>query len=178
MKIFLLVLSLGLLAGCAGDIAVRIAAPEQQSSASLARVTVNDLRKPGVAASKREAAFGTPMGNITFVPPETELVARRLEAELTRQLREAGVASPRSFVCDLVEFGVNTDTTPFYWDVVGRVRLVLKDGDRQYPLLGTATRRTFIWPGEDIIAAVVGESLAQVDAGLEQIARAVAAGSR
>lgn len=67
---------------------------------------------------------------------------------------------------DLAEFGVNTVTTPIYWDVVSRVRLVLKRNGKEYPLSGTSTERTFIWPGEPIIRRVVEESMKQVASGL------------
>ena len=41
--------------------------------ARLAEVKANDLRRPGDAASKRDAVFGVPMGNITFDPPEVQI---------------------------------------------------------------------------------------------------------
>ena len=133
----------------------------------IAEVQVNDIRKPGVAASTRESAFGTPMGNVSFDPPETQLVKQTLEFELSKQLREKGVVEKRAYSCDVIEFGVNTVTTPIYWDVVSQVRLVLKRGGKEYVLSGTNTQRTFVWPGETIIRNVVEESLKQVVDGLK-----------
>ena len=95
-----------------------------------------------------------------------------LEAELTKALRAKGAQAARDFSCDLVEFGVNTNTTPLYWDVVGRVHVVVKSGGAETPLLGTHTVRTFVWPGEDIIRSVVDESLRQVAAGVPRVAGA------
>jgi hypothetical protein len=164
--------ALCLIAGCASDLRVPIQ-PYKVDGATLARVTVNDRRTPGVAASKRDAAFGTPMGNITFDPPEAQLVKSVLEAELTKALRAKGAQATRDFSCDLVEFGVNTNTTPLYWDVVGRVHVIVKSGGTEMPLLGTHTVRTFVWPGEDIIRTVVDESLRQVAAGVPRAAGAL-----
>ncbi len=166
MKTFPTILLSTLLCACAGDMAVRIQVPQAQSGQPLAQVKVTDLRVPGVAASKREAAFGVPMGNITFHPPEAQLVKQLLEVELTRRLRDQGVQTPRDYVCEIVEFGANTVTTPLYWDMVGRVQLVLKDGARTYQLNGTHTERTFVWPGEELVMKVVGESLKQIAADL------------
>ena len=166
MKPVLVILLCSLLSACVGDMAVRIQVPDAPSGQALAQVKVNDLRAPGVAASKREAAFGVPMGNVTLNPPEVQLVKQLLEVELTRRLREKGVRTPRDYVCEIMEFGVNTSTTPLYWDVVGRVRLVLKDGAKDYPLSGTQTERTYGWPGETIVTRVVEESLRQIAAEL------------
>jgi hypothetical protein len=132
-------------------------------------VKVNDLRTPGVAASKREAAFGVPMGNITFDPPEAQVVKNLLEVELTKILRQKGIQSQQDYVCDLVEFGVNTNTTPLYWDVIGRILLVLKQNGKEYNLFGKHMERTYAWPGESIIEKVVDESLKQIAAGLRPI---------
>ena len=107
------------------------------------------------------------MGNVSFDPPETQLVKQTLEFELSKQLREKGVVEKRAYSCDVIEFGVNTVTTPIYWDVVSQVRLVLKRGGKEYVLSGTNTQRTFVWPGETIIRNVVEESLKQVVDGLK-----------
>ena len=102
-----------LFVGCMGHVTVRVSPsyPEPVQT-RLAEVKVNDLRQPGVAASKREAAFGVPMGNITFDPPEVQLVKDSLESELTKILKERGIQEKQQFICDIVEFGVNTNTTP------------------------------------------------------------------
>jgi hypothetical protein len=99
------------------------------------------------------------------------LVKRLLEAELGRRLRANGVTVPQDYVCEIVEFGVNTVTTPLYWDVVARVRLVLRQGSREYPLTGTGTERTYVWPGEELIVRVVDASLRQIAADLAAAAQ-------
>ena len=169
MKYLVLITLYSFLVGCAGHVTVKMPLQEVLNGNLLARVKVNDLRTPGVAASKREAAFGVPMGNITFDPPEAQVVKNLLEVELTKILREKGIQSQQDYVCDLVEFGVNTDTTPLYWDVIGRIQLVLKQNGKEYNLFGKHMERTYAWPGESIIKKVVDESLRQIAAGLRQI---------
>lgn len=154
-------LSSALLAGCASDMTVRMATPRAAVPA-LATVKVNDLRAPGVAASKREAAFGVPMGNIAFSPPEAQLVKGLLERELSARLAAAGRREPRGYECDMVEFGANTITTPLYWDVVGRVRLRLKVDGKPLELRGEQTERSYLWPGEGVVAKAMQGALDQV----------------
>ena len=155
----------GMLVGCAGgDIIIRMQHYQLQDVGVtvLAHVKVNDLRTPVIAASKREAAFGVPMGNVYFDPPEAKLVKNVLELELTKLMKEKGIQTKRDFSCDMLEFGVNTNTTPVYWDVIGRIRLVLKQNGKEYNLFGTHTERTYVWPGETIIKKVVDGSVNKV----------------
>ncbi len=162
----------GLLVGCTGHITVRIQQHEFQNvgATPLAQVKVNDLRAPGIAASQREAAFGVPMGNVTFDPPEAKLVKNVMELELTKLMKEKGITTKRDFSCDMLEFGVNTNTTPVYWDVIGRIRLVLKQNGKEYNLAGTHTERTYVWPGETIIKKVVDESFKKIVSTINQVA--------
>ena len=156
--------------GCAGNVTVRMSQPDQIEQINLlAEVDLNDLRRPGIAASKREAAFGVPMGTVEFDPSEAQILKQMLDVELTKLERDRGVTSKQTYICDLVEFGVNTNTTALYWDVIGRIQLVLKRGEREYSLFGTHTERTYVWPGEGIIKKVIEESLRQVAGDLKPV---------
>ncbi len=172
MRYLILIAMCGLLVGCMGHITVRMPQYEPQNGGVvlLAKVKVNDLRAAGVAASKREAAFGVPMGNVTFDPPEAQLVKNVLEPELTKLMREKGIQTKGDFSCDIIEFGVNTNTTPVYWDVIARIRLILKQRGKEYNLSGTHTERTYIWPGETVIKKTVDESFNKIIATLKQVA--------
>jgi len=163
------------LCGCISSPTIRMRPVEAGAPApgtSLADVKVNDLRVPGVAASTREAAFGVPMGNISFDPPEAQLIKERLEQELAGLLRERNQTTKKSFTCDMVEFGVNTKATPLYWDVIGRVRITLKVDGKEHGLSGSSTERTYIWPGAGIIKKVVEQSLDEVANGLRPVVEA------
>lgn len=176
MRFWLITIAAIVLVGCAGDITIRMSLPRPGSvvqEINLAEVMVNNLRKLGTATSKREAAFGTPMGNISFQPPETELVKTVIENELSNLLNAKGIKSVQTYECDLIEFGVNTITTTLYWDVICRIRLTLKNGGKEYDLFGTDTERTYVWPGEEIIKTVVDESLKQIAAALKPVAQSM-----
>ena len=162
----------GLLVGCTRHITVRMQQYKLQDLGVtlLAQVQVNDLRTPGIAASKREAAFGVPMGNVTFEPPEAKLVKNVLEVELTKLMQEKGIQTKKDLSCDMLEFGVNTNTTPVYWDVIARINLILKQSGKEYNLFGTHTERTYIWPGETVIKKTVDESFNKIIATLKQVA--------
>jgi len=171
MRHLILIALCSLFVGCAGNVTVRMQhEPYNVLAESAVQVKVKDMRAPGIAASKREAAFGVPMGNVTFDPPEAQIVKNVLEVELTRLMKEKDIQTKRDFSCDIVEFGVNTNTTPLYWDVIGRIRLTLRQNGKEYSLSGTHTERTFVWPGERVIKKTVEESLNQIIAQLKQVA--------
>jgi len=155
--------------GCAGDVVVRMQPPTAQQTgttgSSLATVTVLDTRQPGVAASKRES-LGTPMGNVTFDPPEAQLVRQDLEAELSRLMAAKGITRKETFSALLTEFGVNTHSTALYWDCVARISLVLKSGTKEFPLTGSGTERTYSWPGEEVLRKAVVKAFEELNAGL------------
>jgi hypothetical protein len=160
----------GLLVGCATDMTVRMQRHPYDSVNESVLVVVKDMRAPGIAASKREAAFGVPMGNLTFDPPEGQMVKNVLEDELTKLAVKKGIRTEKEFSCEIIEFGVNTITSPLYWDVIGRVRLVLRQNGEEYGLLGTHTERTYVWPGEAVVKKTVEESLNQIIVQLMQVA--------
>jgi hypothetical protein len=159
MKSTTIVVLTSLLAACASsNVIVRVPSPTPVTAQGVTpvNVQVNDLRAPGVAASTRQGAFGVPMGNVTFDPSERQLVKDALEAQLARRPQPQPTDL---YVCDILDFGVNTNTTPLYWDVVGVIRLKLRKDGREQALSGTHTERTYLWPGADIIGRVVQESL-------------------
>ena len=161
--------------GCASDVVVRMPPPASEAGAAgatLASVTVLDTRRPGVAASKRES-MGTPMGVVTFDPPEAQLIKAHLEAELSRLMAAKGITRPENFSVALTEFGVNTQSTPVYWDCIAHVSLVLKHGTREFPLTGSGTQRTYAWPGEEVLRKAVSDALTQLNAGLPPVVDAL-----
>lgn len=171
MKYLVIVTLFSLLAGCSSmkDITVKMPLLEVKKDNILALVKVNDQRPPGVAASRRKTALNLPMGDITFDPPEVQLVKNLLEVQLTKILREKGIQSPQNFVCDIKEFGVNTkNATLFYWDVVGRIRLILTQGRKKYQLSEQRMERTYVWPSKAFIKRVTEETLEAITANLWQ----------
>ena len=151
------------------DISVNIPLQEQRLARPLVLVKTHDERIPGRPAGTRTAAFGLPLGHISFDPPEIEIVKQFLEVELTRILHEKGVHSPQEFDCDIEEFNVYTNATLFYWDVIAQIRLLLKQDGKEFELSGRSKERTFIWPGETIIASVVDGALSELAASLTTV---------
>jgi hypothetical protein len=173
MRYILLIAASCLIFGCMSSLVTVKNQPSEYQNFTgekLALVTITDKRAPGVAASTREAAFGTPMGNITFNPPEAEQVKTFLEVELTKLMKAKGLSSRKEYSCEIIEFGVNTKATVLYWDVIGSIQLVLKGGNKEYKLIGTGTDRTYVWPGDKIITKVINESFNQMIPELNQVA--------
>jgi hypothetical protein len=162
MKRWILLAFFGLFVGCVSDLTVTLPDRGHEFGPVLAQVHVTDRRTPGIAASSRKAAFDVPMGNVTFNPPEAQFVQQALAVELTRLMREKRIQKTHDFSCEIIEFGVKTQTTPFYWDLVARIRLILRQGTRQQELSGFATERTYVWPSESIISSSVAGAMNQI----------------
>ena len=154
-----------LLSGCVGNVNVRLAPPQPTTTSlqeSLAEVEIHDLRTPGAPDGRREAAFGVPMGEVAFKSDVAMIVKQTLEARLASILRSTGIQTRQQYLCELQEFGVKTNATPLYWDIVGSMSMVLKTEKKEFRLSGTHTERTYVWPGEAIIKRVMENALGQV----------------
>jgi hypothetical protein len=167
LTIFITMLSL--LVGCGGNMTAVIKhEPYKVEGNLLARVNVKDVRTLEMATSKREAAFGVSMGDITFDPSETQIVKNVLEVELTKLMKEKGIQTNKYFSCDIINFDIKTPAKTLYWDVVGRIDLILKHDGKEYSLSGTHTERTYVYPSETIINKTLDESLKQIVAQLKK----------
>jgi hypothetical protein len=109
------------------------------------------------------AAFGMPMGHVRFDQSPATLLMQVVLSEL-----KAGGHSvvdhaegPR-IVGTVREFQTHTDTTPFYWDVIGNlaVSLQVSRGRESHP--GSAleyqtrcTDRTYLYPSASFIAGAM-----------------------
>jgi hypothetical protein len=173
LRKFAVLMAAGVLAGCASEqVMVRLDSAVAQalpSSQPLATVKLIDTRRPGVATSKRET-LGMPMGTIVFEPPEASILKRRLEFDLTQLLRQRGDTTPQSYECEVRELGVNTNSTPLYWDLIGVAHIVLRSNGRVHELTGTGSERTFVWPGEAVIRDAFYGSLNDLSAKLRLVA--------
>ncbi len=168
MRTPLVILAAALIAGCASNVVTVNLPSNVPEQPGLAHVTVLDARAFDQSASKREAAFGTPMGYVNFNPPEETVIQNLLTNDLNVILKEGGVTASQDYSCDIIEFGVNTNATVAYWDVVGHIRLVLKHGGATVNLYGTSQTRTYVWPGESVIATAMKGALAQISGELKK----------
>jgi hypothetical protein len=130
-----------------------------------AKLLVNDLRK-GVKL-ERTSLGGMSMGKITVQPPVPELIQRAVEAKLDAVLERAGISDPQIVHCSIRTFDIKTPMTLLYWDVNTTIELVLRVGNQDRIVTGTATERTYIWPSQEMIERVTTEALQQVSAKAE-----------
>ena len=70
--------------------------------------------------------------------------------------------------CSIRIFDIKTPATLLYWDVNTTIELVLRVGNQDRIVTGTATERTYIWPSQEIIERVTTEALKQVSAKAER----------
>ncbi|MFY9721025.1 MAG: hypothetical protein WAJ82_00685, partial [Azonexus sp.] len=131
-----------------------------------AKLLVNDLRK-GVKL-ERTSLGGMSMGKITLQPPVPELIQLALEAKLDAVLERAGITDPQIVHCSIRIFDIKTPMTLLYWDVNTTIELVLRVGNQDRIVTGTATERTYIWPSQEMIERVTIEALQQVSAKAER----------
>jgi len=52
------------------------------------------------------------MGDIYFNPTESQIVKNLLEKELSKIQRTNATETQKQYACDLLEYSVNTNTTP------------------------------------------------------------------
>lgn len=153
--------------GCVGHITVVVPPHQAESGSALGaapptRVSVKVLPAVGATAGgRREAAFGVPMGDVSFSPGAVESVQRALESELEEAGHRIVDDSPQvAFVAHVKHFGVRTNTTPLYWDVIAQVAVELAPIFGQYD--AECVDRTYVYPGKSLIAALMSDCLANV----------------
>ena len=131
-----------------------------------AKLLINDIRK-GVEL-ERTTLGGMSLGKITLQPPVPELIQIAVEAKLDEVLERAGITDPQIVHCSIRIFDIKTPATLLYWDVNTTIELVLRVGNQDRIVTGTATERTYIWPSQEIIERVTTEALKQVSAKAER----------
>lgn len=123
-------------------------------------VSVYDIRKD--VRMERTGLGGVSMGMITLQPPITELVRIVIEDKAKGTLAYRDGVAPPAVLCGIRIFDVTTPATLLYWNVTARIELVLRVGEQDRTISGTATERTFVWPSEDIIKRTTKNALDQV----------------
>ena len=124
----ILVLSI-FMSGCAQNITVDLSshlAPSDDGkltavpSKEIRLDKIQDARKPGVSEGTREAAFGVPMGNITFSPTPEIIINDIISSEIKKAGHKLiSEKSTYEISGNIVRFDVGTNTTPLYWDING-----------------------------------------------------------
>lgn len=123
----------------------------------------NDERKDQDVEGAATAAFGVPMGKIRFEPSPATLFGQATISEI----KAAGHsvtdgAEGMQITGAVLEFEARTDTTLFYWDVIGSLAVSLQFSAARGTNPGApidyrarCMERTYVWPGEAVIAGVM-----------------------
>lgn len=182
-----LALLLLVLANCAGGMDnVLVTQPSYQAHVTESRLStsspvrvrigpVKDVRTefgPGGLIGKRTTIGDTRMGHIEMSPLPTELIAQMLRSELSaagHMIVTAG--EDLSLDTKLHKFRVTTPATLFYWDVNGAVEVTIGmvgSGGKMHAAnyATTCTKRTFVWPSQEIITTVVTACIDKIAAQL------------
>lgn len=123
-----------------------------------------------ILIGSRQAAFGTPMGDVQAARPVFEIVKETVSTELARDGYSLVDSNEDVEVTGTIQkFWVGTDVTALYWDIFSEVALQLTVVNRR---TGTATElepygarnveRTYTYPSEEIMERVTNLSLSQV----------------
>lgn len=157
-----------LLTGCATDLtqfAVKVDPEFAAVPPQLVNVTRNvevlDIRNK--SKLKRTLPGGSPMGLIILQPTETELIKTLIEAALIHTLPEQVKPDkiPKIY-CGIKSFIIETPATLFYWDVTVKIELILLVRGVEKSISARHSERTWIWPGNKIIARVTKKALQQI----------------
>ena len=156
--------------GCIQDISVEI--PPHTSLPSDSRLAgihprkiclkaIKDVRILDRAEGTREAAFGVPMGTVDFYPSVESIFKDVIKAEFQSAGHTlAKDEQPITLVGEILTFEVRTDTTPLYWDIIGRtlVELQIKSLDgkaSKHHYASICKERTYIYPSSTLIQKVM-----------------------
>ncbi len=166
-------------AGTAGDVVVSIPAYQPlKGTSTLAglaptaiqlgafRRSVGTGQLPG-RIGERKTIGDISLGKVTIQPVPGRLVRDAFSSELKaaghRIVKSAGSALIQG---EVQRFALRTDVTAVYWDVIleATVSVLVKKGSVQRTSTYSAVckERTYAWPGEDIIARVIGHCLADL----------------
>jgi len=169
-KFSLFFVMLMFLAGCAQNITVQTPthSPETGKSqlslippANIYLKKVQDVRAPGRAEGSREAAFGVPMGNVTFDPPAAVAVQDLIAAELIKAGHSILDKEQKvNVAARVLAFEVGTDVTLLYWDIIGKTKIEvsvigLSSNEVKKVFSSSCEDRTYVWPSGKLIKKVM-----------------------
>lgn len=126
-----------------------------------------EQRTEAILIGRREAAFGTPMGDVFSERPIFEIIRDAVRTELIRNGHSIVTDNEDILMKgEIRKFWVWTEVTPLYWDVVGEVSIVV---EVKYPTVDTPillgpysgknVERTYINPSGEIVTRVLVKSL-------------------
>jgi hypothetical protein len=153
------------------DVTVRVEpanlAPATRGLSRAAKVEVSDIRWR--VHSERTATGDVYMGRIVIEPDELEIVRALVQAKADAVLARLGRTAAPTIYCGVRAFHVETPATMLYWDVTTHVELVLRVGEQDRTASATKTKRTYLWPSQELVQGVTNEALLQLAAEAETV---------
>jgi len=150
----------------ARDIDIPIAPVRQQFTIT----NVKDARPDRGRIGERFAAFEVSMGDVFFY----RTIPAFMEEAITSELMGAGHQvtndeKGRPVSLEIVTFWAHTDTTTFYWDVVGNIEIALAIGGISADQLAEeqtfsceSTERTYVYPSLKLVTGVMDSCLVEL----------------
>jgi hypothetical protein len=140
---------------------------EDMNTRQQLRIEVLDIRND--KEMEKTAIGGLSMGKIDLNPPETELIRDIIANALCKIFidRASPIEMPTIY-CGIKTFDISTPATPFYWDIIAKIELVLRVHGQDHTVSGSAKERTWVWPSQDIIHRVANKALRRVTMETEQ----------
>lgn len=177
----ILLLCLFVLFGCAGTATLNLnyhpGAAQDTLLASVSPMKIKlsgfeDKRKKkaeSILIGGRHAAFGVPMGDVYSDRPVFEIIRDAVKSELTRNGHVIVDADEDVLIRGQIEtFWVETDVTPLYWDIIGKVSISVNIEGRKRsslklgPYSAQNVERTYLNPSKRLMEKVLGKSLNEV----------------
>lgn len=122
---------------------------------------IKDIRILDRAEGTREAAFGVHMSTVEFYPSVEDIFKDVIKAEFQRAGHTlVSEAQPITLSATVLAFDVATDTTPLYWDIIGKamIELKIKRADlkkTKHNYSSMCQERTYIFPSGELIQKVM-----------------------
>lgn len=119
-------------------------------------VEVFDVRESSMM--KRES-LGVSLGQVTLKPNEINLIKSVIENALHQTLRNKIINPELKVYCGIKKFDISTPSTAFSWNIITKIRIILRVDDTERMIESGSQERTYIWPSEDIINRVTTSAL-------------------
>jgi hypothetical protein len=129
-----------------------------------------DSREERARIGERTAAFEVSMGSVFFDRQVPAFLTEAIAADLLGAGHEISAGGPgRPVTIEVVKFWTHTNTTAFYWDVIGNIEVGVSVGSESDEAdVRTAsfdceqTKRTWAWPSLDLVTEVMDTCLVEL----------------
>ncbi len=131
---------------------------------------VSDSREERARIGERTAAFSVSMGSVFFDRQVPAFLGEAIAADLLGAGHEISVEGPgRPVNLEVIKFWTHTDTTAFYWDVIGNIEVGVSVGSesgdedaRTARFTCEQKQRTWVWPSLNLVTEVMDACLVEL----------------